>query len=57
MKNIEIQHKGQEEVSRLEDIINWYLHNEKDLLVVEDFEDITHYINLDTIKFFTVEDK
>lgn len=57
MKNIEIQHRGQKEPSRLEDINNWYLHNNKDLLVVEDFEDITHYINLDTIKFFTVEDK
>ena len=57
MKNIEIVWKEKEDSTELEDIINWKLHNKKDLLIVEDFEDITHYFNLDLIEGFTIVDK
>lgn len=56
MKSIEIVWKEKEDPTKFDDVISWKLHEKKDLLIVEEFEDLTHYFNLDLIEGFTVED-
>lgn len=57
MKNVEVNWKNNKRTTKFEDINSWELHDHKDILIIEDFEDVTHYLNLNEIEGFTVEDK